>query len=146
MVSVVIPLYNKALSVERAAQSVLKQTVSDLELVVVDDGSTDGGAEVVEAIRDPRMCLLRQTNAGASAARNRGIAEARAGLVAFLDADDEWLPEHLAAILRMRRQCPDCGAYATARRIVEKGGRSWVPAFTTLPLRGRQPSGLRRKR
>lgn len=132
-VSVVIPLFNKERHVARAIQSVLNQTHRDSELVVIDDGSTDGSANVVESFSDPRIRLVRQQNAGPSAARNRGIAEARADLIAFLDADDEWLPEHLATILRMRRRFPDCGAYATARRIVEKDGVSWIRTFTTIP-------------
>jgi glycosyltransferase involved in cell wall biosynthesis len=91
-------------------------------MIVIDDGSTDDGAEVVEAIRDQRIRLIRQTNAGVSAARNRGIATARANLIAFLDADDEWLPEHLAAAKRLAERHPECGAYATALcRVVREG-------------------------
>ena len=98
MISTVIPLYNKAPQVRRAIASVFaqKDPGEDLEVVVIDDGSTDGGAEVVEKIGDPRIRLVRQTNAGASAARNRGGAEARGWLVAFLDADDEWRPHKIA--------------------------------------------------
>jgi glycosyltransferase involved in cell wall biosynthesis len=81
---------------------------------VVDDGSTDDGARAVEMIQDDRIRLIRQANAGVSVARNRGIAETRADLVAFLDADDEWLPEHLATIKRLIENHPGCGAYATA--------------------------------
>lgn len=113
-VSVVIPLYNKAPYIARALKSVLTQTFQDFEVIVVDDGSTDDGAEVVRELRNPRIRLIQQENRGVSAARNRGIEEALAELVAFLDADDEWLPMFLETIIRLRRMFPDAGAYATA--------------------------------
>jgi glycosyltransferase involved in cell wall biosynthesis len=132
-ISVVIPLFNKANHVGRAVRSVLGQSVSDFELIVVDDDSTDGGAEVVKAIHDPRVRLVHQENAGVSAARNRGVAEGRADLIAFLDADDEWLPGFLATILRLQARFPDCGAYAVARDVVERGGRRWTPVCRGIP-------------
>ena len=93
--SVIIPLYNKAPYVQRALNSVLAQSLRDFELIVVDDGSTDAGAEIVTRCRDPRVRLIRQANAGPGAARNRGLRVATGEFVAFLDADDEWLPEFL---------------------------------------------------
>jgi hypothetical protein len=113
-VTVVIPLYNKALYVRRSVQSVLNQKYRDFEIIVVDDGSTDDGASVVEAIRDPRIRLIRQSNAGVSAARNRGIAESRADLVAFLDADDEWVDDFLETVMSLRRRFPDAAVFGTA--------------------------------
>jgi len=113
VISVVIPLYNKERHIARAIQSVLGQTHRDLELIVINDGSTDGSEKTAERYTDPRIQLVHQANAGVSAARNRGIAEARAELVAFLDAYDEWLPEHLAAINRPAKKQPECGAYCT---------------------------------
>jgi glycosyltransferase involved in cell wall biosynthesis len=95
-ISVIIPLFNKAPFVARALQSVAAQTFTDFELIVVDDGSTDDGAKIVERFGDSRIRLIRQENAGPGAARNRGLAEARGELIAFLDADDEWLPQFLA--------------------------------------------------
>lgn len=113
-VSVVIPLYNKGPYIARALESILSQTFQDFEVIVVDDGSTDGGSEVARELRDPRIRLISQENRGVSAARNRGIEAARSQLVAFLDADDEWLPRFLETVMRLRKRFPDAGAYATA--------------------------------
>ncbi|MGM0494333.1 MAG: glycosyltransferase family 2 protein [Armatimonadota bacterium] len=105
-VSAVIPAYNAAGTVERALASVLAQT-SDriIEIIVVDDGSDDGTAEVVRGAY-PDVKLIQQENAGASAARNRGVREARGEYVAFLDADDEWLPGKIETQLEYAREHP----------------------------------------
>jgi glycosyltransferase involved in cell wall biosynthesis len=113
-VSVVIPLYNKGPYIARALNSVLAQTFQDFEVIVVDDGSTDDGAEVVRGFDDPRIRLIQQENQGVSAARNRGIEAARAELVAFLDADDEWLPGFLRTIEKLIQRYPNSGAYVTS--------------------------------
>ena len=89
-VDVIIPLYNKSRTIERAIKSILDQTFTDWRIIVIDDGSTDEGPERVWQFNDDRIRMIQQENAGPGAARNRGIAEATAEYVAFLDADDEW--------------------------------------------------------
>lgn len=100
-VSIIIPLYNKAPYVRRALDSIAAQTFADFQAIVVDDGSTDGGAAIVADYPDPRFRLMRQSNAGPGAARNAGVAQARGEFVAFLDADDEWLPTYLYESVRL---------------------------------------------
>lgn len=113
VITVIIPLYNKEASIATALRGVLAQTYQDFEVVVVDDGSTDAGAAVVETFDDPRIRLIRQENGGVSAARNRGIAEAKGEHVAFLDADDEWMPQFLEEIAALIAEYPECKARAT---------------------------------
>jgi glycosyltransferase involved in cell wall biosynthesis len=126
--TVVIPLYNKAASILAAARSALGQSYPDLELIVVDDGSTDDGAERVESIGDRRLRLIGQPNAGPGAARNRGLAEARGDYVAFLDADDEWEPELLQHAVAALDGDPECAAWVSGRAIgagrVSQAGRN----------------------
>lgn len=117
VISVVIPLYNKGPYISRALNSVLDQTFQDFEVIVVDDGSTDEGAEIVRGFDDSRIRLIRQGNRGVSAARNRGIETARAELVAFLDADDAWMPGFLETIISLREHYPDAGLYGTAYEV-----------------------------
>jgi glycosyltransferase involved in cell wall biosynthesis len=95
-VSVVIPTYNRAHTVGDAVASVLAQRLDDLELIVVDDGSTDGTADVLSRVRDPRLRFVAGRHAGVAAARNLGVKHARADLVSFLDSDDVWRADKLA--------------------------------------------------
>jgi glycosyltransferase involved in cell wall biosynthesis len=132
-ISVVIPLYNKGPHIDRALKSVLSQTSLPDEVIVVDDGSTDGGEKIVESFADPRIRLIRQENQGVSAARNRGIKEARSELIAFLDADDAWKPRFLEVILNLRQRYPEAGAYATAYGVVKPDGAIRNQAFDVLP-------------
>ena len=97
--SVVIPLYNKAHTIVHTLSTVMLQNYAVYEVVIVDDGSTDNGVQLIrEHFKDPRIRIIHQENAGVSAARNRGIDEARGEWVAFLDGDDEWLPGYLNEI------------------------------------------------
>ena len=108
--SVVIPLYNKADTIERTLRSVAMQTFRDFEVVIVDDGSTDNSVDIVERFEGvDHLRVMRQKNAGVSAARNRGVRESDGKYIAFIDADDEWSPNFLTEI---------CGAikiYPTAK-------------------------------
>jgi hypothetical protein len=105
LVSVVVPTYDRAALVGEAIASALAQDIDDLEVVVVDDGSTDGTREVVSRF-DSRVRYLRQRNRGAAAARNLGVAAARGRYVAFLDSDDVWVPEKLSVELAIFARLP----------------------------------------
>lgn len=128
-----MPLYNKEKDVARAIGSALAQTFTDFELIVVNDGSTDGSTNVVRGFDDPRIRLFEQANAGVSAARNRGVTEARAELVAFLDADDEWLPDFLATIVRLRDHFPMAHVFATSYRVRNPSGQERPIILHGLP-------------
>lgn len=132
--SVVIPLYNKERQIAGTLRSVFAQTCADYEIIVVDDGSTDGSAAVVESLHDPRIRLIRQANAGVSAARNLGIAEARGEYVALLDADDEWRPEYLATIADLIRRYPQCDVFATNYSHVDSNGKTFPTILRKLPF------------
>lgn len=127
-----MPLYNKASYVRKAVESVVGQTCRDWELIVVDDGSTDGGGDIVTSIADPRIRLVRQENAGVSAARNRGVAlssEAafRSPYICFLDADDWWEPTFLEEMAALIERYPDAGIYGTSYWIVKNGRKRLAP-------------------
>lgn len=99
--SVVIPLYNKEKNIGGTIDSVLNQTFSDFELIVVDDGSPDRSAEIVASYDDPRIRLFKKENGGVSSARNRGVLEAKGAYIVFLDADDTWEEIHLSEIAKL---------------------------------------------
>ncbi len=120
LTTVVIPAYNSAWSVRDTLLSVLNQTLTALEVIVVDDGSTDDLDAVLNPIKaaDDRLRVVRQDNAGLAAARNRGLAEARGDFVAFLDADDLWHPQFLEKVTAALRADPDAPfVYAYTFRI-----------------------------
>lgn len=133
VISVVMPLFNKEQDVARAVESVLAQSMVEFELIVVDDGSTDSGPAIVHGYIDRRIRIVVQPNAGASAARNRGIELARAELIAFLDADDEWRPAYLSTILRLRSEFQECAVYATSYEICRGNGLCRPAAINGLP-------------
>lgn len=100
--SVIIPTHNRAGTIERAIRSVLSQDVENLEVIVVDDASTDNTEQVIKALGDHRIRYIRhETNKGAPAARNTGIAAACGDLIAFQDSDDEWMPDKLAKQMQL---------------------------------------------
>lgn len=108
-ISVVIPLYNKEKEIQNTLQSVLQQTFNDFEIVIVNDGSTDQSEEKVLAISDKRIQYLATPNRGVSQARNTGIENATAPLIAFLDADDVWLHHHLEDLVALHSDFPEAG-------------------------------------
>lgn len=104
MISVIVPCYNGEKWIGRCLRSLLEQTYTDLEILVINDGSTDNTVQAVQTISDPRIRLIDQTNAGVSAARNRGIDEARGELITFVDGDDYVESTYLQTLLSMYRQ------------------------------------------
>ena len=134
-ISVVIPLYNKEAEVERALRSVIEQSLAPREIIVVDDGSTDGSRAIVERIiaehPEGGIRLITQPNGGVSAARNRGIAEAKGDYIALLDADDVWLTGYIAEVCRLMEYHPEADAYSTAFDIVSGTQRVAAPVPTT---------------
>ncbi|HHX71152.1 MAG TPA: glycosyltransferase family 2 protein [Gallicola sp.] len=114
MFSVVIPLYNKELSISNTIQSVLNQTFQDFEIVVVNDGSTDNSLQVVEKINDSRIRIINKPNGGVSSARNRGIKEAKYDWIAFLDGDDLWIDNHLETLKDMIETNPADKVFTTS--------------------------------
>ena len=128
-----MPLYNGVHEIHRALHSVLEQRFSDFELIVVNDGSTDGGEKTVRDLNDGRIRVVDQENKGVSAARNRGIAEAQSELVAFLDADDEWKPDFLETISRLHWAFPACSVFATHYVYRELDGSIRSPILRRVP-------------
>jgi len=129
--SVVVPVYNKRPHIERAIDSVLAQTLPAFEIILVDDASHDGSLEAMRSYSDPRLRILvseAMAPSGPGAARNRGVAAARASWIAFLDADDEWHREHLAELDALIQTVPEAGIVGTRWRIAESADGQTTPA------------------
>ncbi|MFC0117852.1 glycosyltransferase family 2 protein [Pseudoalteromonas xiamenensis] len=115
-ISVIIPLYNKASYIRRTLESIFAQTVPVFEIIVIDDGSTDNGVEIVESgyVNDVKL-LRHDSNQGVSTARNTGIKAASGDFIAFLDADDYWQPQHVSVLYQLRQKYPQanvlCAGY-----------------------------------
>ncbi|HTP29385.1 MAG TPA: glycosyltransferase family A protein, partial [Anaeromyxobacteraceae bacterium] len=118
VVSVVIPAYNAEAYVAAAVDSVLAQSFRDFELIAVDDGSSDSTGARLRAYRDS-LRYIRQPNGGVSRARNRGVEESQGRWVAFLDADDVWLPGKLGKQMGALRDRSDCRACYTAVTVAD---------------------------
>lgn len=136
MISVIIPLYNKEKQIAYTLQSVLQQTFQEFEIVIVNDGSTDDSVTEAQKVQDPRIRLVQQANAGVSAARNRGIHEAKYNLIAFLDADDEWKPTYLETQYRLYQQYPQCSVYACNYEFRNSEGKVTPTLIRKLPFTG----------
>ena len=123
-VSVIIPTHNRRAMVREAVASVLAQREADFELIVVDDGSTDGTRRMLADLADLNdVTVARTEHRGPAAARNRGVEIARAPLLAFLDSDDLWAPDKLRRQLAFMRECPDCAISQTAEIWIRDGRR-----------------------
>ena len=121
MFSVVIPLYNKEDHIQKAICSVLQQSLENLELIIVNDGSTDNSLKIVQQIRDDRIRIIDQPNAGVSTARNIGVKAARYDHIAFLDADDWWDLHYLEEMQQLICKYPDAGLWAAKYYKVKQG-------------------------
>ncbi|MBO5831310.1 MAG: glycosyltransferase family 2 protein, partial [Alistipes sp.] len=130
-ISVVIPLYNKAAEIERALKSVISQSLTPHEIIVVDDGSTDNSADIVRRIIESHpehnIRLVSQENRGVSAARNRGIEEATGEYVAFLDGDDYYLSGYIAEVCRLMAYYPQSDCFSVGFDIVNNDKRVAAP-------------------
>ena len=122
IITVVVPLYNSRDTIARCLESIRRQTFTEYEIIVIDDGSTDGGAEVAKKYLGPRDQLVSQENSGVSAARNRGIEVSSGRYISFLDADDEWDAFFLQAVYDLSLHYAGAGMYSTGYRIVFPAG------------------------
>jgi len=122
LVSIIIPTYNRAHCIEQAIRSALKQTLRDFELIIADDGSTDGTEQAVTRMGEPAVRFVRKANGGCSSARNFGVANANGKYVAFLDSDDEWDPRWLEITVAMMEADAGVGAvYGSLARVGADG-------------------------
>jgi glycosyltransferase involved in cell wall biosynthesis len=122
-IGILLCLYNGERHLAAALDSVFEQSCSDFELIAVDDGSTDGSAQLVESYRDPRVCLIRQERTGAAGALNIALRAARSEYVALLDQDDIWRKDKLAAHLETHRRHPEIDMTFSWFRVINDAGR-----------------------
>jgi glycosyltransferase involved in cell wall biosynthesis len=136
-VSILLPTYNRPLLLRRAIRTALAQTYRDFELIVIDDGSDAETAQAVRSENDGRIVYLRTEHRGAAAAENAGLAAARGAFVAFLDDDDEWLPDKLRIQIEVfEREPPDTGVVYTGRWLLRNGRRAYGPPHDILSRDG----------
>lgn len=122
LISVIIPAYNNEKTIRETIESVLNQTFSDFELIIINDGATDSTLEIVSSIQDPRIKVFSYPNAGVSVSRNRGFQLASGKFISFLDADDLWTPNKLELQLEALQSNPEAAvAYSWLDRIDESG-------------------------
>lgn len=138
--SIIIPLYNKVEYIERAVNSILSQTYQNFEIIIINDGSTDGSTLKVESILDNRIILLNQRNLGVSVARNNGAKNAKYNLLAFLDADDIWDCTFLYNLNLLVNKYPKAGIYGTNNYFEYPNGKLFYEKYNWLF--GNEKSGL----
>lgn len=135
--SVIIPLYNKEKEIKNTIQSVLNQTYKADEIIIVDDGSTDGSVAVIQKYFREQVSMIKQKNCGVSHARNRGIQEAQNEYLCFLDADDLWEDNFLEEINNLIVDFPDAIVYSTSHKMINENGNIIQPkVFLPLDFRG----------
>jgi len=132
-ISVIIPLFNKGPYIARAIESVLHQTIQNFEIIVIDGGSQDEGPRIVNNFQDIRIHFLVQHGKGVSNARNEGVNHAKNEFIAFLDADDEWMPKHLETILKLIEKYPLAGMYTTAYKRCTPAGKTHWDGYKFIP-------------
>lgn len=123
VVSVIMPVYNVERYVAQAIRSVLDQTFTQFELLIIDDGGQDGSVEICQGFRDPRIQIISQKNRGLAGARNSGIRHARGAYLAFLDSDDAWWPDKLAAHVDHLDNNPMVGVSYAGSRLIDDDGK-----------------------
>ena len=128
LISVVIPVFNGERTIQETIESILNQTFSDFEIIVINDGSEDSTLQIVSNISDSRLRILTYPNAGLAASRNRGITEATGEYVAFLDADDLWTPDKLAAQFKQLQANPDAAVAYSWTDFIDGSGCFVRPA------------------
>jgi glycosyltransferase involved in cell wall biosynthesis len=124
LISVVVPVYNGELTIEKTVRSVLSQTFPDFELIVINDGSVDSTLDILTNIQDPRIKVFSYPNAGLSASRNRGIEHACGEFISFIDADDLWTPDKLEAQLNALQEYPEVTVAYSWTDFIDEGGNS----------------------
>lgn len=127
LVSVIIPAYNSEDTVLATVESVLNQTFRDLELIVIDDGATDGTVAALSEVTDPRMTIYSFENGGLPTARNRGIEKASGDFLSFIDADDLWTPDKLEKQLKALEENPTAGGAYSWTLIMDAAGENFYP-------------------
>lgn len=141
--SIIIPLYNKEKYIQRAVDSVLNQTYQNFELIIVDDGSTDGSLSAIKNYTgNPKIRIISQNNKGACSARNTGINSAMYKYIIFLDADDAWMENFLKEICNLINQYPDCGIYATSFQRILSSKKIQKYKFAGMSFANTQQTGI----
>ena len=130
-VSIVIPVFNKEAYLIETITSVLQQTYSSFELLLINDGSTDASLNIMRSFEDTRIRIIDQKNHGLSKTRNRGVAEAQYELIALLDADDLWLPNHLKHLVELSENFPEAQLFATGYQELFNSGKTVKPKLNT---------------